>query len=55
MDGAALVNWLSPDAAQREVRYNDLHENLALGVQPGAMTEGDAALWEQLRNLGYVE
>jgi len=55
MDGAVLVNWLSPDAARREVRYDERDEDTTLDGQPGTAAEGDAALWEQLRNLGYVE
>ncbi len=55
MDGTVLRSWLSPDAGQRPVRYDDRRADLALNSPPGADSEGDAALWEHLRSLGYVE
>lgn len=59
MDGTVLAGWLHPKIGRREVRYDNTGDKARGGFArdegSGRRDEGDAELWEHLRNLGYVE
>ena len=55
MDGAVLQDWLRSDLRQYAVSFDNTRGDLALDGDAGESREGDAALWDHLRNLGYVE